>query len=172
MIASTQTQQPFAGNAKADPASVLQFVQAKLKSGDLRNTRPRRAILEALSNRTHPASVEQIHREIGVDHCDLVTVYRTMAMFEEIGLVRRSFLHNGTTTFELNLGEPTRYRVTCKFTNEVVELDDEISAELRKAIATVESILRAKGYKEVGHVLEFFGSSPRAGATAPAPAAQ
>lgn len=169
MIASTQTNHPLTGpKTGADQQAALDFATARLKSAGLRITQPRLAILAALSNRPQPTSIEQIHEIVGPDACDLVTIYRCMAAFEEIGLVRRAFFHNGTSLYEINLGQPMHYHVVCKATNNVEELDGETSAELHTALAKIEDKLRARGYAGVGHIVEFFGVAPQAN---PAPAA-
>jgi Fur family ferric uptake transcriptional regulator len=74
--------------------------------------------------------------------------------------VRRAFLINGTSLYEINLGDPNRYHVVCKQTNMVEELDAASADALRRAVQTVEEALRAQGYSEVGHIVEFFGKSP------------
>lgn len=161
MIASTQTNHPLSGNTAGRPSlSPVEIATAKLKSAGLRITQPRLAILEALSKRAKPSSIEQIHEDVGAENCDLVTVYRCMAAFDEIGLVRRAFFHNGTTLYEINLGQPTRYHIVCKHTNQVVELDAELAGELRHKVEAIEEKLRARGYSEVGHIVEFFGVAP------------
>jgi Fur family transcriptional regulator, ferric uptake regulator len=171
MIASTQTNHPLSGNGKtgARTPTAVELATARLKSAGLRITQPRLAILAALSKRAQPTSIEQLHVDVGPDNCDLVTVYRCMAAFEEIGLVRRAFFHNGTALYEINLGQPTRYHVVCKTTNHVEELDATITDELRRAIEGVQEKLRARGYSDVGHIVEFFGVAPQtARAAAPA----
>ncbi len=168
MIASTQTNHPLSGNGKSggrNPTAV-ELATAKLKSAGLRITQPRLAILEALSKRAQPTSIEQLHEDVGADNCDLVTVYRCMAAFEEISLVRRAFFHNGTALYEINLGQPTRYHVVCKATNRVEELDADTADELRRTIVGVQEKLRARGYAEVGHIVEFFGIAPPPARTA------
>jgi Fur family ferric uptake transcriptional regulator len=163
MIASTQTNHPLTGNAKAAAkSSPVELATAKLKSAGLRITQPRLAILAALSKREQPTSIEQLHEDVGAENCDLVTVYRCMAAFEDIGLVRRAFFHNGTALYEISLGQPTRYHVVCKSTNRVDELDQDISDELRQAIEAVQEKLRARGYADIGHIVEFFGVAPQA----------
>ncbi len=163
MIASTQTNHPLSGNGKAaaKSATPVDLATAKLKSAGLRITQPRLAILAALNKREQPTSIDQLHEDVGADNCDLVTVYRCMAAFEHIGLVRRAFFHNGTALYEINLGQPTRYHVVCKATNRVEELDSETSAELRRAIETVQQRLRNLGYEDVSHIVEFFGVAPQ-----------
>ncbi|MSU51107.1 MAG: transcriptional repressor [Opitutus sp.] len=174
MNASTQTNYPLAGNGRtgANAPSTVEFATAKLKTAGLRITQPRLALLAALSTRPLPTSIEHLHEAVGAETCDLVTVYRCIAAFEDIGLVRRAFLHNGTAVYEINLGQPTRYHVVCKATNRVEELDAKTSVELRHAIAGTEEKLRALGYSDVGHIVEFFGVAPKpsrvSGVVAPA----
>jgi len=167
MIASTQTNHPLSASQKGGvkAPSAVELATAKLKSAGLRITQPRLAILAALSKRAQPTSIEQLHDDVGANSCDLVTVYRCMAAFEEIGLVRRAFFHNGTALYEINLGQPTRYHVVCKSSNRVEELDLSTSEELRVAIEAVQEKLRARGYGDVSHIVEFFGVAPQRNAT-------
>jgi Fur family transcriptional regulator, ferric uptake regulator len=161
MIASTQTNHPLSGNAKSTKtATPVELATSKLKAAGLRITQPRLAILAALSKHAKPTSIEDLHATVGADNCDLVTVYRCMSAFEQIGLVRRAFFHNGTALYEINLGQPHRYHVVCKTTDEVEELDSETSEELRRAIEAVQEKLRARGYADVSHIVEFFGVAP------------
>lgn len=171
MIASTQTNHPLSGNTKnpAKTPTPVELATARLKSAGLRITQPRLAILGALSKREQPTSIEQLHADVGAENCDLVTVYRCMAAFEEIGLVRRAFFHNGTALYEINLGQPTRYHFVCKATNHVEELDAETSDVLRRAIEQVQERIRGRGYTNIGHIVEFFGVTPQNTRTAPVP---
>lgn len=164
MIASTQTNHPLSGTGKPAPRvpSAVELATAKLKSAGLRITQPRIAILAALSRRAQPVSIEQLHADVGTANCDLVTVYRCVSAFQEVGVVRRAFFNNGTAMYELNLGGPARYHVVCKAGDTVEELDAELTRDLRQAIERVEENLRARGYSDVGHIVEFFGVSPLA----------
>lgn len=160
----------MAVSAKAAEArSSLALVTAKLKAAGLRITQPRLLILAALSEREQPSTIEQLHLDVGHDKCDLVTVYRCMAAFEEIGLARRAFFHNGTALYEIDLGQPARFHLYCKVTNQVVELDSDTTAELSQAVASVQETLRSRGYGEVAHLVEFFGIAPSATRLKPAP---
>ena len=101
MIASTQTNHPLPTNNDDSPTrAALQIACNRLKTAGLRITQPRIAILEALIKRSLPATIEQIHAELASASCDLVTVYRCLAAFEELGLVRRCFFHNGTSLYQ------------------------------------------------------------------------
>jgi len=160
MIASTQTNHPLTGVAGEKEQTPVELACYKLKEAGLRITQPRVSILAALIKAGRPTSIDALHGELGANSCDIVTVYRCMAAFESIGLVRRAFLINGTSLYEINLGDPNRYHVVCKQTNRVEELDAASVTELRRAVQLVEETLRAQGYGEVGHIIEFFGKSP------------
>jgi Fur family ferric uptake transcriptional regulator len=173
MIASTQTNHPIAGVKNGKDQNPVELACYKLKEAGLRITQPRVAILAALIKAGRPTSIDALHGDLGPKSCEIVTVYRCMAAFESIGLVRRAFLINGTSLYEINLGDPNRYHVVCKQTNQVEELDSASAEELRRAVQTVEETLRAQGYSDVGHIVEFFGKSPtlnrvQAEVTAPA----
>ena len=88
MIASTQTNHPLVGNGKlaAKSPTLVELATAKLKAAGLRITQPRLAILAALSKCSQPISIEQLHADVGATNCDLVTVYRCVSAFEEIGV--------------------------------------------------------------------------------------
>lgn len=161
MIASTQTNHPLVPNQEARPAgNALENACARLRAAGMRITQPRIAILNAIINRGQPTSIEQIHGELPAGSCDLVTVYRCLGAFERIGLVRRSFFHNGTSLYELNHGESNRYHVVCKATNRVAPIAPELTADLRESIRRIEESLRQAGYEDVSHVVEFFGVAP------------
>lgn len=164
MIASTPTNQPGADAKSAGLKSQtpLNIACARLKAAGLRITQPRIAILSALIKRGQPTTIEQIHADLESGSCDLVTVYRCLSAFEDIGLVRRSFYHNGTSLYALSLGESHPYHVICKETNQVQEIDPATTAELRRNVEQIEQLLKARGYNNVTHVVEFFGLAPQA----------
>lgn len=162
MIASTQTNHPLATvKAGTKPQAAIDVACARLKAAGLRITQPRVAILEALIKRSQPASIEQIHGDLADSACDLVTVYRCLAAFQEVGLVRLCYFHNGTSLYQINLDNESPYHIVSKDSNEVEELDAENAAELRAVLKKVEDSLRARGYTEVSHLVEFFAQKPK-----------
>jgi Fur family ferric uptake transcriptional regulator len=141
----------------------LAAARDRLRSAGLRITRPRLAIIKALLAQPTPASVEQIHEAIDPGCCDRVTVYRGIAAFEEIRLVRRACLADGANRYAIDPGgEPARYHVVCRATQRIDEIDPDASGELARALRRVEDRLRARGYVDVGHRVEFVGTAPTA----------
>ena len=161
MIASTQTNHPLgAGGENAGSPSRVENACARLREAGLRITQPRIAILSVMIARGQPMSIEQIHGELRTRSCDLVTVYRCLGAFEAIGLVRRSFFHNGTSLYQLSDQKDAAYHIVTKETHEVHALDASTSARLASAIKEVEEHLKAEGYTDVSHLLEFFAKRP------------
>jgi len=119
----------------------------------MRVTKPRVALVEGLLKQNGPVSIERIHQEVGVDSCDLVTIYRCLAAFEDLGLVRRSYLHNGTCLYEQTFDAARNYHIVCKTCGKTDKVEYTITGD-------VEQKLKDKGYDQVSHVLEFFGLCP------------
>lgn len=161
MISSTQTNHPLVNVAASDQNSqLLDKAFETLRNQGLRITQPRIAILTALVQQLRPSTIEHIHAELKEGSCDLVTVYRCLAAFEEIGIVRRSYYHNGTSLYEISLGKEAQYHVVSKNADSVEQLDPESVAELRETIQRIEERLRARGHSSVSHVVEFFSTAP------------
>jgi len=162
MIAATQSNHPL-GNLPAKPdASNLEAACVRLRQAQMRVTRPRVAILEALIRRDTPISIEQLHHDLNESSCDLVTVYRCLAAFEELGLVRRSFQHNGTGLYEFAHASRSRhYHVLCKVCgkSEPVEYF---------SVEGMERMLTERGFTQLSHIVEFFGICPSCQLKAPA----
>jgi Fur family ferric uptake transcriptional regulator len=168
MIASTQTNHPIADSADAaNTGSPVDQACAMLRAAGLRITQPRIAILQALVKRAKPASIEQLHEDLAGTACDLVTVYRCLAAFQEVGFVRRCYFENGTSLYRLQLDDSPVYHIVSRDGSAVETLDPALSTELRVVVDKVEESLRARGYTEVSHLVEFFANAPRAARVAP-----
>jgi Fur family ferric uptake transcriptional regulator len=154
MIASSPSNHPLGGFSELSRArSPLDLACARLKSAGLRITQPRVAILEALIRRDRPVSIEQLHHDLANDACDLVTVYRCLAVFEDLGLVRRCFFHNGTGLYEINLNDSRHHHIVCRKCGKVERIDASFTED-------TERMLRERGYEQVTNLVEFFGVCP------------
>jgi Fur family ferric uptake transcriptional regulator len=118
----------------------------------MRMTDQRRVIARVLSvSKDHP-DVEELHRRaVAIDsNISIATVYRTVRLFEEAGIIQRHDFMDGRSRYEEAPEEHHDHLIDMK-TGQVVEfMDDEIEA-LQEAIA------RRLGYRLVGHKLELYG---------------
>ncbi len=158
MISTIQTNHPISDySASAQPVgSALEQACSRLKSAGLRITQPRIAILNALIARRDPATIEQIHLDLKDSACDLVTVYRCLAAFEELNLVRRCFFHNGTSLYQIQLTTEPVYHVVSKEGAILETIPTELATELSGVLAKIEADLKARGFNDVSHMAAFF----------------
>ncbi|MDF3057869.1 MAG: Fur family transcriptional regulator [Rariglobus sp.] len=161
MISSTQTNHPLTSfSATAQPAgSALEQACSRLKAAGLRITQPRISILNALINRREPATIEQIHVDLKDSACDLVTVYRCLAAFEELGLVRRCFFHNGTSLYQIQFSDEPVYHVVSKDGAILESVSPELAKELRTVLTKIETELKGRGYTDVTNMAAFFATA-------------
>jgi Fur family ferric uptake transcriptional regulator len=139
--------------APTDTVSPLDEARARIHQAGMRITKPRVAIIEALLKHHGPISIERIHQEMGVEVCDLVTVYRCLSAFESLDMVRRSYLHNGTCLYEVTLGKQRHYHIVCKTCGKTEPVD-------YFPVEGMERMLTSRGYSQLSHVVEFFGICP------------
>jgi Fur family ferric uptake transcriptional regulator len=119
---------------------------------NMRMTEQRRVIARVLSTASDHPDVEELHRRShAVDpHISIATVYRTVRLFEEAGIIDRLDFRDGRSRYEEHTDEHHDHLIDMK-TGKVVEfVDPEIEA-LQEAIA------RKLGYKLVDHRLELYG---------------
>ncbi len=118
----------------------------------MRMTEQRRVIARVLSNAEDHPDVEEIHRratEIDAN-ISIATVYRTMRLFEEAGVVERHDFQDGRARYEEATETHHDHLIDLR-SGEVIEfVNDEIEA-LQKRIA------EKYGYKLVDHRLELYG---------------
>lgn len=156
MISATQSNHPLAAvdSAAASLESALDLARSRIRAAGMRITKPRIALVESLQRHQGPVSIERIHQDVGAGVCDLVTVYRCLAAFEQLGMVRRSYLHNGTCLYELTLQTPRHYHIICKSCGATDRVD-------YFPVEGIERLLQDRGYTQVSHVVEFFGLCPK-----------
>lgn len=164
MLSSINSTAQLVGSAQAkDPASSSsssrEAICARLRAAGLRSTQPRIAIFKALNDFAEPVSIEQIFKSIKTTSCDLVTVYRGLALFEELGLVQRTFSNSGTGLYQLKRDGAPVYYLTCKQTGKRVALDTEDALQLHQVLSQIEAKLSDKGFRSLSHRLEFVGLS-------------
>ena len=157
MISSTQTNHPL--NNATEATGALEQACSRLKAAGLRITQPRISILNALIKRNAPATIEQIHLDLKNSACDLVTVYRCLAAFEELNLVRRCFFHNGTSLYQIMLNNEPVYHVVSKDGEVLETLPTALAEELSTLMAKIETELKSRGYTDIVNMAAFFANS-------------
>ncbi len=115
-------------------------------------TDQRRVIARVLSLAHDHPDVEELHRRaVAVDpHISIATVYRTVRLFEDAGILTRHDFRDGRSRYEEAQVEHHDHLIDVK-TGQVIEFVNEEIEALQEEVA------RKLGFRLVGHKLELYG---------------
>ncbi|HWA62962.1 MAG TPA: Fur family transcriptional regulator [Caulobacteraceae bacterium] len=117
----------------------------------MRMTEQRRVIARVLSNAHDHPDVEELHRRAhAIDkHISIATVYRTVRLFEEAGILTRHDFRDGRSRYEEASESHHDHLIDMK-SGKVIEFVDEEIEGLQRAIA------KRLGYRLIDHRLELY----------------
>ena len=117
----------------------------------LRITEQRRVIARVLSDSDDHPDVEELHRRsVAIDpHISIATVYRTVRLFEEAGILERHDFRDGRSRYETVPDEHHDHLIDLE-SGKVVEFHDPEIEELQQRIAA------RLGYRLVDHRMELY----------------
>ncbi|MDG4822563.1 Fur family transcriptional regulator [Asanoa sp. WMMD1127] len=121
-----------------------------LRARGLRLTAQRQLVLEAVYELGH-ATPEQVHNAVretaaGVN---ITTIYRTLELLEDLGLVTHTHLSHGSPTYHA-AGGHQHVHLVCRSCGEVTEIDPSVLQPL------VDQLADERGFRvDVGHVALF-----------------
>ena len=115
-------------------------------------TGQRRVIAQILSTADDHPDVEEVHRRANAidQRISLSTVYRTVRLFEEAGILERHEFGDGRARYEQVAKEHHDHLIDMH-TGQVIEFQNEEIERLQEAIA------RELGYRLVDHRHELYG---------------
>ena len=118
----------------------------------LKMTDQRRVIARVLSEAHDHPDVEAVHRRAtAIDpNISIATVYRTVRLFEEAGILAKHHFGDGRARYEETPDEHHDHLIDIQ-SGKVVEFHNDEIEELQRRIA------EKAGYKLVGHRLELYG---------------
>ena len=126
-----------------------QDFEKMLHGAGLKSTSPRLSVLKALSEMKRPETVQEIHKRL--KKIDLVTLYRTLASFEEKKIVKRVDLRKDAVYYELNTNH--HHHVICTNCDKVEDFESkEVERALKQSVGGLSKFGDIKS-----HSLEFFG---------------
>ncbi len=118
----------------------------------MKMTEQRRVVARVLAEASDHPDVEELYqRSAEIDSkISIATVYRTVRLFEETGLLDRLDFGDGRARYEEASGEHHDHLINVK-TGEIIEFQNEAIEALQEKVA------EEFGFKLVGHRLELFG---------------
>jgi Fur family ferric uptake transcriptional regulator len=118
----------------------------------MRMTEQRRVVARVLSIAKDHPDVEELYRRAHAEdpHISIATVYRTVRLFEEAGIIERHDFRDGRSRYEEAPDIHHDHLIDMR-TGKVIEFVDEDIEKLQQAIA------RRLGFRLIDHRLELYG---------------
>ncbi len=135
-----------------EPKAAVDRIEKLCLDQGMRMTDQRRVVARILSEAQDHPDVEELYRRSALvdPNISIATVYRTVRLFEEAGIIARHDFRDGRSRYEEATDAHHDHLIDMK-SGEVIEfIDDEIE-RLQALIA------RRLGYRLVDHRLELYG---------------
>lgn len=131
-------------------------LKEELKQKGYKLTPQRRAIVDTIIEKEgEHLTAEEIYDEVkqNCPEIGLATVYRTIILLEELGVVCKLELNDGCSRYELvRRSEGHRHHhLICNECKSVIEVQEDLLDELE------EEVERSHGFKILDHSVKFFG---------------
>jgi Fur family ferric uptake transcriptional regulator len=117
----------------------------------MKMTEQRRVIARVLSDSSDHPDVEEVHRRAAAEdsHISIATVYSTMRLFEDAGIVKRHEFGDGRARYEEAVEGHHDHLIDIR-SGRVIEFRNDEIERLQQEIA------RSHGFRLVSHRLELF----------------
>jgi len=128
-------------------------IEEKCKLKGVRLTDQRKLIAKVMSESDDHPDVDELHKRVSkIDKkVSIATVYRTVKLFEEAGILERHDFKEGKSRYEPTTDEHHDHLIDIN-SGEIVEFVDKDIEKLQEKVA------EKYGYKLVDHRLELYGS--------------
>lgn len=138
--------------------NTMDILKEKLKETGFKITPQRRAIVEILlKNNSEHLSSEEIYDLVRVDcpEIGLATVYRTMQLLDEVGVISKLNLDDGCIRYELDLDKDdchNHHHLICKKCGKIMEVKEDLLDSIEKQIQEIYK------FNIVDHDVKFYGT--------------
>jgi len=131
-------------------------IEDKCKQKGVRLTDQRRLIAKVMSQSSNHPDVDELHKRVSAidEKVSIATVYRTVRLFEESGIIEKHDFKGGKARYEQSPDVHHDHLIDVN-TGEIVEFVDEEIEKLQNKVA------EKLGYKLVDHRLELYGTKTK-----------
>ncbi len=136
--------------------------QGRFRGYGYRLTIPRGTILDVLSKTQQHLSAEEIYIKVRKVYpaVGLTTVYRTLELLVQLGLVSKFDFGDGRTRYELSEGPKGRrhhHHLVCTNCGRVIDYTDFIDDEIELLQQTERGLSKKYNFRIINHVIQFYG---------------
>lgn len=134
----------------------------KFRGCGYRLTVPRQAILDVLSKITEHPSAEEIYLEVHKVYpaIGLTTVYRTLELLVQAGLIFKFDFGDGRARYELSEGPKSighHHHLVCIGCGRIIDYTDFIDEEIELLRKTEKGLSKKYNFKITNHLIQFHG---------------
>ena len=127
-----------------------------------RMTMPRQAILDVLISTTKHLSAEDVYMAVhkSYPNVGLTTVYRTLELLVQMGLVFKFDFGDGRARYELSEGPKGarhHHHLVCTGCGRVVDYTDFIDEEVELLNQTEKGLSKKYNFEIMNHLIQFYG---------------
>ncbi|MBL7073550.1 MAG: transcriptional repressor [Candidatus Omnitrophica bacterium] len=127
-----------------------------------RMTVPRQAILDVLSKTSRHLSAEDVFMAVHkvYHHVGLTTVYRTLELLVQMGLVSKFDFGDGRARYELLEGSKDsghHHHLICTKCGRIIDYTDFIDEEIKLLKETEKGLSKKYKFKITNHLIQFYG---------------
>ena len=130
----------------------MNAIENKCRNKGVRLTDQRKVIAQVMSESKDHPDVDELHKRVSMfdKKISIATVYRTVKLFEEAGILAKHDFKGGKARYEAMIESHHDHLIDVK-SGEIIEFVDEEIEKLQKKVA------EKYGYKLVDHKLELYG---------------
>ena len=139
-----------------------QWCHGKVKGCGYRMTLGREATLDVLSRAEEHLSAEDIYLDVHKVYpaIGLTTVYRTLELLVQTGMIFKSDFGDGRSRYELSEGPKSighHHHLVCTDCGRIVDYTDFIDEEIELLKITEKGLSKKYNFKITNHLIQFHG---------------
>jgi Fur family ferric uptake transcriptional regulator len=148
---------PDSREPEVDVEALMVSLRAFMKSKGLHESTTRDLVVETFLSAREHLGLDDILQRVRARHpgVGMATVYRTMRLLEEAGLVQARHFGSGPTLYEVSVGRPHHDHLVCEECGQILEFVNEPIERLQEKVAA------QHGFELLRHRHELFGVCAR-----------
>ncbi|MBE0425911.1 MAG: transcriptional repressor [Nitrospirae bacterium] len=138
------------------------WIHGKFQGCGYRLTMPRQVIMDVLSQTSEHLSAEDIYLAVHKIYpaIGLTTVYRTLEILVQMGLVFKFDFGDGRARYELSEGPKSighHHHLVCSGCGRIIDYTDFIDDEVELLKKTEKGLSKKYNFKITNHLIQFYG---------------
>lgn len=128
-------------------------IEEFLRSKRYKLTNARKELIRIFNDAEQPLTVQEVHQCLQHTTADLASIYRSINLFCELGILTKLDFHDKQYRYELSDAfVPHHHHLICKQCGHIANVFEPCLPE-----GLTEKIYKQRGFEVESHILEFYG---------------